>query len=66
MRPHTALTIMTKIQELGRIEPLPHRAYIPDRVPSDYHLFRSVAHFLGGRNFEKMEAVEVGLTEVFA
>ena len=55
-----------KIQELGRIELLPHPAYSPDLVPSDYPLFRSMAHFLHGRNFENIKAVEVGLTELFA
>ena len=44
-RPHTAGTGMTQIQELGRIELLPHPAYSPDLAPSDYHLFRSMARF---------------------
>ena len=57
---------MTKIQELGEIELLPHPAYSPDLAPSDYHLFRFMAHFLRGRNFENIEAVEVGLTKLFA
>ena len=57
---------MTKIQELGGIELLPHPAYSPDLAPSDYHLFPPMAHFLRGRNFENFEAVEVGLTEFFA
>ena len=52
---------MKKIQELGGIELLPHPAYSPDPVPSDYHLFRSTAHFLRGRNLENFKAVEVGL-----
>ena len=64
-RRHTARTIMTKIQKLGRIEMLPHPAYSPDLAPSDYQLFRFMAHFLRGRNFEKIEAVEVCLTEFF-
>ena len=42
-RPHTALTTMTKIQELGGIKLLPHPAYNSDLAPSDYHLFRSMA-----------------------
>ena len=54
-----------KIQELGGIELLPQPPHSPDLAPSDYHLFRSMAHFLGGRNFENIEAVEVGLTEFF-
>ena len=41
-------------------------AYNPDLAPSDYHMFRSMAHFLRGRNFESIEAVEVDLGEFFA
>ena len=61
-RPHTARTAITKIQELEGIELLPHPAYIPDLAPSDYHLFRSMAHFVRGNNLENTEAVGVGLT----
>ena len=50
---------MTKIQELGGNELLPHPEYSPDLALSDYHLFQSMAHFLCGRNFENIEAVEV-------
>ena len=63
--PHTARTTMTKIQELGGIELLPHPAHSTDLAPSYYHLFRSMAHYLRGRYFENIEAVEVGLTEFF-
>ena len=65
-RPHTARTTMTKFHLCGGFELLPHPAYRPDFAPSDYHLFRSMAHFLRGRNFENIEAVEVCLTEFFA
>ena len=37
---------------------MPHPAYSPDLAPSDYHLFRSMAHFLRGRRFENDEQVE--------
>ena len=43
----------------------PHPSCSPDLAHSDYHLFRSIAHFLRGRNFENTEAVEVGLAEFF-
>ena len=59
-------TTMTKIQELGGIELLPHPAYNPDIAYSDYHLFRYMVHFLRGRYFENIEDVEVDLTEIFA
>ena len=60
---HTAHTTMTKIQELGGIELPPHPVYSPDLVPLDYRLFRSMVHFLCGRNFENIEDVEVDITE---
>ena len=65
-RLHTAGITMRKIQELGGIELLPLPANSPELVPSDYHLFRTMAHFLRGWNFEYFEAVEVSLTEFFA
>ena len=65
-RPHTAGTTMTNIQELAGIELLPHPAYSPDlcafRLPS----VSILAHFLRGKNFENIEAVESGLSEFFA
>ena len=44
---------------IGRIWTVLHPVYTAF-APSDYHLFRSLAHFLRGRNFENIEAVEVG------
>lgn len=64
--PHTARTTQKKIQELADIEVLPHPPYSPDLAPSDYHLFRSMAHFLRGRQFENVEEVENGCHEFFA
>jgi histone-lysine N-methyltransferase SETMAR len=65
-RPHTATLTLEKIQELGGIELLPHPAYSPDLAPSDYHLFRSMAHFLRGRQFNKVNDIEAGCLEFFA
>ncbi|EZA57614.1 Histone-lysine N-methyltransferase SETMAR, partial [Ooceraea biroi] len=46
-RPHTSLTIRTKLLQLGW-DVLPHPAYSPDIAPSDYYLFRSLQNFLKG------------------
>ena len=46
-------TAVTKILELREIELLPHPAYSPDLVPSDYHLFQSMAHFVAWKKFKK-------------
>jgi histone-lysine N-methyltransferase SETMAR len=65
-RPHTAALTMQKIQELEAIELVPHPAYSPDLAPSDYHLFRSMAHFLRGRRFDSVAEVEEGCRQFFA
>jgi histone-lysine N-methyltransferase SETMAR len=63
---HTARSTLDKLQELDGIELLPHPAYSPDLAPSDYHLFRSMAHFLRGRTFKNVEEVETGVRDFFA
>ena len=65
-KPHTAKQTMEKIKELKAIELLPHPAYSPDLAPSDYHLFRSMAHFLRGRTFNNLDDVKNGCGEFFA
>ena len=64
--PHTARRTKEKIRELESIELLPHPAYSPDLAPSDFHLFRSMAHFLRGRSFGNLDEVETGCREFFA
>lgn len=63
---HTSRVVKEKINELPGIEVLPHPAYSPDLAPSDYHLFRSLSHFLHGRRFNSEEDVKQGVTEFFA
>ncbi|XP_046826458.1 histone-lysine N-methyltransferase SETMAR-like [Vespa crabro] len=50
-RPHCTRRTLEKINELGW-EVLPHSPYSPDIAPSDFHLFRSLQHFLSGKKFE--------------
>lgn len=47
-RPHIANVTRQKLQELGWII-LAHPPYSPDMAPTDYHLFRSLSHFLDGQ-----------------
>jgi [histone H3]-lysine36 N-dimethyltransferase SETMAR len=45
---------------------IPHPPYSLDLAPSDYHLFRSMYHYLSGKNFNKPEEVKSSLEEYFA
>jgi histone-lysine N-methyltransferase SETMAR len=63
-KPHTALLTKAKLDELGW-EVLSHPPYSPDLAPSDYHLFRSMEHFLRGREFEDIDQVETACQEFF-
>ena len=49
-----------------KISVLPLPAYSPDLAPSDYYLFRSMAHFLRGRCFQSAEQLKNGGEEFFA
>jgi histone-lysine N-methyltransferase SETMAR len=49
--PHTAKKTLQNVEELEGIELLPHPAFSSDLAPSDYYLFRSMAQFLCGKNF---------------
>ena len=44
-RPHASKVTQQKMKQLGW-ELLPHPAYSPDITASDYHLFRSMTHYL--------------------
>jgi hypothetical protein len=47
-------------------ELLPHSSFSPDLEPSDYYLFRCMAKFLRGKNFQSLADVEVAVEEFFA
>jgi len=55
-RPHVAQLVKTYLQTLKR-DVLPHPPYSPDIAPSDYHLFRSMAHGLAEQHFRSHEEV---------
>ncbi|XP_076165329.1 histone-lysine N-methyltransferase SETMAR-like [Ptiloglossa arizonensis] len=64
VRPHTARITVGKIKNFNW-ELLPHPPYSPDLAPIDYHLFRSMQHFLSGKNFNNCEDVKSALNEYF-
>ncbi|KAG5327632.1 MOS1T transposase, partial [Pseudoatta argentina] len=53
-RPHVAKPVKTYLETL-KWEVLPHPLYSPDIAPSDYHLFRSLAHSLCEQKFTSYE-----------
>ena len=56
-RPHVAKVVKTYLETL-KWEVLPHPPYSPDVAPSDYHLFRSMAHVLADQHFRSYEEVK--------
>ncbi|GFX70145.1 mariner Mos1 transposase [Trichonephila clavipes] len=58
-RPHVAKVVKTYLETL-KWKVLPHPLYSPDLAPSDYHLFRSMAHGLADQHFRSYEEVKIG------
>ena len=57
-RPHVAKVVKTYLETL-KWEVLPHPPlYSPDVAPSDYHLFRSMAHGLADQHFRSYEEIK--------
>jgi len=63
-RPHTARLTTNKLTEFDW-EHLEHPPYSPDLAPSDFHLFRSLEHFLRGKQFGNMDEMRNSLEEFF-
>ncbi|KAG5325795.1 MOS1T transposase, partial [Pseudoatta argentina] len=57
LRPHVAKPVKTYLETL-KWEVLPHPLYSPDIAPSDFHLFRSMAHGLADRRFHSYEEAQ--------
>ena len=56
-RPHVAKPVKTYLETL-KWEFLPHPSYSPDIAPSDYYLFRWMAHGLADQQFRSYEDIE--------
>ena len=52
--PHVAQVVKTYLETL-KWEVLPHPPYTPDTAPSDYHLFRFMAHGLADQHSRSFE-----------
>ena len=57
VRPHVAKPVKTYLETI-KWEVLPHPPYSPDIAPSDYYLFRSMAHGLADQQFRSYEDIE--------
>ncbi|VDO61914.1 unnamed protein product [Heligmosomoides polygyrus] len=64
-RQNCAKRKLEEINELGW-EVLPHPPYSPVLTPSDYHLYRSLQHFLSGKKFESLEDIQNAMSIYFA
>lgn len=64
-RPHVAKSVSDVLKQLNW-EMLPHPPYSPDIAPSDYHLFRSMAHGLAKQQFKNYQDVKKWLDEWIA
>lgn len=63
-KPHTAKMTKKLLEEFGW-EVLEHPPYSPDLAPSDYHLFRSMEHWLRNKKFKNVNEMSVALTNFF-
>ncbi|GFX59316.1 histone-lysine N-methyltransferase SETMAR [Trichonephila clavipes] len=56
-RPHSAINTQNLIRSFGW-ELIDHPPYSPDLAPSDFHLFRHLKEFLGGKRFYTADEVK--------
>ncbi|GFT17399.1 histone-lysine N-methyltransferase SETMAR [Trichonephila clavipes] len=56
-RPHSAINTQNLIRSFGW-EQIDHPPYSPDFSPSDFHLFRYLKEFLGGKHFDTADEVK--------
>ena len=64
-RPHIAKPVKIYLETL-KWEILPRPPYSPDIAPSDYHLFRLMAHGLADQQFRSYEDIEKWLDSCIA
>jgi len=56
--PHTAAVATGTLKEMD-MDILPHPAYSPDLVPSDFHLFSPLKEALGAKRFRAGNEVKL-------
>jgi [histone H3]-lysine36 N-dimethyltransferase SETMAR len=65
-KPHTWKKTTETLESLEGVELLPHPPYSPDLSPSDYHLFRSMSHYLGRKHLDNLDHVKSEIESFFA
>lgn len=63
--PHTSKAVKSMLKDM-KWEVLTHPPYSPDLAPSDFHLFRSMAHGLAEQHFTSYEDVQNWVSGWFA
>ena len=63
--PHRSKAAKKAIGRL-KINVLPHPAYSPDLAPSDFHMLRSLEHWLRGKDFTTAAQATASVQEFFA
>lgn len=61
-RPHVSKQVKETLDDFSW-DVLPHPPYLPDIAPSDYYLFRSMAHCLSEQRFKNFEDVKFWIDE---
>ena len=64
-RQHVSKITSRKIKDLGW-EVFAHSLYSPDIAPTDFHLFRSLQHFMYGKRFENEDKIKEGIQSFIA
>jgi hypothetical protein len=63
-RPQVAKSTCEKLLKLGCIT-IPHPPYSLGLAPTDYHLFRSLSHYLREKKFDDENDVKMDIAKVF-
>ncbi|XP_066901947.1 histone-lysine N-methyltransferase SETMAR-like [Halyomorpha halys] len=61
----SAITSRRTKEKFKELHTLPDPPYSPNLAPSDYHWFRSMAHFFHGKKFDNLVEVEIAIQEFF-
>ena len=61
-RPHITQAMLQKLNKMG-YEVLPHPPYLPNLLPTNYHIFKQINNFLQGKCFYNQQEAENSFQE---